>query len=513
MAHNHASWRVHYALAHFPTLYGARWRRSAIDCVRWRSTAFNGGLIQFSYKKKRIKQVCSQFILVLDSIAMAFMLPGDRLRVLQAWLQLNRVNRDRDIDVVQYLMFAEARRPRRRRRFWVRPWLERPPLHGQYERLMVEMTQEDPASFRNFLRMEPAMFRELLVRIGPRLQRKTTFWRQPLDAGLKLAITLRHLATGDSYMSLMYSFRVHSSTISLFVPEVCDAITELLEDEVITKPTTPDQWLEVAELLGTRWQVHHAPGALDGKHVRIRQPRRGGSLYFNYKHFHSIILLALADADYRFIWVDVGANGSASDCQVFNESDLKDCIHSRIIGFPAPSHLPNDNKNTPYFILGDDAFALRTWMMKPFPARNLTHDERIYNYRISRGRRVVENAFGILGNRFQCLLGTMQREPDNVVSLVMACICLHNLMRMRYPAAQNAALDMEGQNGQVIPGAWREGRNMLDLDIVTGGNRDTRAAKKQRLYLKHYFNSPAGSIPWQEDCIWEGQWLTFCSWI
>ena len=330
MAHNHASWRVHYALAHFPTLYGARWRRSAIDGVRWRSTAFNGGLIQFSYKKKRIKHVCSQFILVLDSSAMAFMLPGDRLRVLQAWLQLNRVNRDRDIDVVQYLMFAEARRPRRRRRFWVRPWLERRPLHGQYERLMVEMTQEDPASFRNFLRMEPAMFRELLVRIGPRLQRKTTFWRQPLDAGLKLAITLRHLATGDSYMSLMYSFRVHSSTISLFVPEVCDAITELLEDEVITKPTTLDQWLEVAELFGTRWQVHHA---LNGKHVRIRQPRRGGSLYFNYKHFHSIILLALADADYRFIWVDVGANGSASDCQVFNESDLKDCIDSRIIGF------------------------------------------------------------------------------------------------------------------------------------------------------------------------------------
>ena len=239
------------------------------------------------------------------------MLPDDHLRVLQAWLHLNRVNRGRDTDILQYLMFAEARRPRKRRRFWVGPWLERRPLHGQYERLMMEMTQEDPASFWNFLRMEPAMFRELLVRIGARLQRKTTLWRQPLDAGLKLAITLRHLATGDSYMSLVYSFREHSSTISLFVPEVCDAITELLDDEVITKPTAPDQWLEVAGLFGTRWQVHHVLGALDGKPVRIRQPKGGRPLYFNYKHFHSIILLAISDADYWFIWMDVGVNRSA----------------------------------------------------------------------------------------------------------------------------------------------------------------------------------------------------------
>ena len=72
-------------------------------------------------------------------------------------------------------MLSEPRRLRRRREVWVRPWLKRCPLHGQHERLMVELTKEHPSSFRNFLRMEQARFRELLVRVGPRLEKKNTF--------------------------------------------------------------------------------------------------------------------------------------------------------------------------------------------------------------------------------------------------------------------------------------------------------------------------------------------------
>ncbi len=59
---------------------------------------------------------------------------------------------------------------------------------------------------------------------------------------------------------------------------------------------------------------------MDGKHIAIKCPRGGGSLYFNYKKFHSIVLMALVDTDYKFIWIDVGANGSASDAQIFQSS-------------------------------------------------------------------------------------------------------------------------------------------------------------------------------------------------
>ena len=130
-------------------------------------------------------------------------------------------------------------------------------------------------------------------------------------------------------------------------------------------------------------------GSVDGKHVRIICPNNSGSVYYNYKHFYSILLFVLVDADYKFLWADVSGNGA-------NDSELKRRVEDGTIGWPDPAPIPGDNQPMPYFIVGDDAFALRKTMMKPYSRRNLGHDERIFNYRLSRARRVVENAFGIL---------------------------------------------------------------------------------------------------------------------
>ena len=116
-------------------------------------------------------------------------------------------------------------------------------------------------SFRNFVRVEPAMFRELLLRLRPRLEKIDTFFRKSLDPGLKLAITLRYLATGDSYRSLQYGFRVAFNTISRVIPEVCEALIEELAHEVMSCPTTPDEWNEVVSLFSSRWNFHHTIGA------------------------------------------------------------------------------------------------------------------------------------------------------------------------------------------------------------------------------------------------------------
>ena len=100
--------------------------------------------------------------------------------------------------------------------------------------------------------------------------------------------------------------------------------------------------------------------------MAIRCPKNGGSLYYNYKGFDSVILLALVDAKYKFMWVDVGTNGSSSDAQIFNECYLRSGIVDGTLDVPDAEPLPGDDRDMPYFLIGDDAFSLRTWLMKPF---------------------------------------------------------------------------------------------------------------------------------------------------
>ena len=81
---------------------------------------------------------------------------------------------------------------------------------------------------------------------------------------------------------------------------------------------------------------------------------------------------------------------------------------------------------------------------------------------------IVENAFGILANRFQCLLTTLQVGPVAAKNIIMACVTLHNLMRIRYPGLQNQYLDVEGEDHNVIHGAWRDAGVLADLASMKG---------------------------------------------
>lgn len=421
---------------------------------------------------------------------------AERLRLRRAFL------RQRLTILVAAATYDEydTRGGRRKRSVLVKPWLQRRVLHGQYDTLMVELIRESKGDFKSFLRMEPEMFREILVRLTPRIS-KSRERRPSLDPGLKLAITLRFLATGNSYHSLAFDFRVAHNTISLFMPQVCDAIVAEFKDDVISTPSTHEEWMDVANKFGQRWNFYHTCGALDGKHIAIKKPKHSGSRYYNYKGFFSIVLLGLVDAEYKFLWAHVGANGSSSDCGVFNRSSLEPALREGTLGLPPPEPLPHDDRDTPYFVVGDDAFPLRTYLMKPFPHRFLDHDERIFNYRCSRARRVVENAFGILAARFRCLLTTIQTAPANARKITKACLILHNLMRDRYPNLQNADLDQEDDQGDIIPGTWRNLGVLEDFNQLGRGPRGTREGKQLRVYLKHYYCSEVGRVPWQEAAI------------
>jgi acetoin utilization deacetylase AcuC-like enzyme len=89
---------------------------------------------------------------------------------------------------------------------------------------------------------------------------------------------------------------------------------------VIQCPTTTEEWTAIAEHFEKRWQFPHRCGALDGKHVVVTCPWNTGSVYRNYKDFFSIVIMALVDADCKFLWIDVGSDGSSNDASICNVS-------------------------------------------------------------------------------------------------------------------------------------------------------------------------------------------------
>ena len=235
----------------------------------------------------------------------------------------------------------------------------------------------------------------------------------------------RFLATGDSYTTIAASFRTHKSTICKIVLETCDAIWRNLQPKALPTPTA-ESWKEIAKDFYHFWQFPNCVGARDGKHIIIQALALSGSLYrvtkkktgpnsnyskytgpvffgspYNYKNTHSIVLLAVADAQCKFVHVDVGACGRQSDGSVFSNSSLNQSLLSNTINLPPPSNLPNTELTLPYVFVGNEAFPLTPNLMRPFPGRNLSHDKRIFNYRLSRARRIVENTFGILSTKWR----------------------------------------------------------------------------------------------------------------
>ena len=92
---------------------------------------------------------------------------------------------------------------------------------------------------------------------------------------------------------------VGHSTIGYILRRVCRAIWATLKKKSFPD-LTEDRWKEIAEGFQNRTQFPNCLGAIDGKHVRIRKPAMSGSLFYNYKNYYSIVLLAIADANYKF---------------------------------------------------------------------------------------------------------------------------------------------------------------------------------------------------------------------
>lgn len=266
----------------------------------------------------------------------------------------------------------------------------------------------------------------------------------------------------------------------------------------IQTPSTSEEWEAIAEKFNELWNYPNCIGAVDGKHVTMVAPPNAGSVFYNYKGTHSIILMGITDAEYKLIYVDVGRNGRFSDGGVFNRSSFVHAMDSNRLNLPQPKALPGRELKVPYVLVADDAFAMRSNVMKPYSLRNLTMMQRVHNYRLSRARRVIENVFGIMSARFRVLLKPIQLDAEKTKKVTLACCVLHNFLivnnKQKYAPARS--FDRVNAEGEFVDGDWRAdiGNGMLPLQSVP--LNPTNDAKAIRAEFEQYFANE-GEFAWQ----------------
>ena len=200
----------------------------------------------------------------------------------------------------------------------------------------------------------------------------------------------------------------------------------------------------------------------------------------------------------RFLYVSVGSMGSESDGGIFASSDLGTLLRRQAETgdvLPPPRALPGTDIVLPHFLVGDEAFPLKRNLLRPFPRTSLTGLEadtrRVFNYRLSRARRCIENAFGILAQRWRIYRGAVGCAPERVTVLVKATCVLHNLLRQREIEAGGAC----GGGCALVPDQQQNIPTLKDITRA-GTNTHSREAAHIRQKLSDYVNG-AGSVPWQ----------------
>ena len=137
-------------------------------------------------------------------------------------------------------------------------------------------------------------------------------------------------------------------------------------------------------------------------------------MYYNYKKCYSVVLMAVVDAHYNFVVVDFGGYGKQSDGNVLANSTFGKKLLNMYLALPPPEPITGTSElRLPFIFVGDEAFPLLPNILRPYPGDYIPYEKSVYNCRLSRARRVVENAFGILASKFRCLRRPMIMSPNN----------------------------------------------------------------------------------------------------
>ena len=264
----------------------------------------------------------------------------------------------------------------------------------------------------------------LCTRLRPSIQRHDTQLRHSICVEHRVAITLWCLATCGEYRTIAHLFGVARCTVCIVVHDTCKAIVDFLLKTYIKFPQG-DELSRVVEGFKSKWGMIQCAGSIDGCHIPVLPPALNHTDYYNRKGRYSKLVQAIVDHNYLFTDVCVGWPGSVHDARVLvNSSVYRKANRKEILCGEPFQH----DGIIPIFLVGDSAYPLTSWIMKPFAHNStLTTSQRSFNYHLSRAHIVVENAFGRLKARWRRLMKRNDMNIENVPCVITACCILHNI--------------------------------------------------------------------------------------
>lgn len=309
--------------------------------------------------------------------------------------------------------------------------------------------------FRKNFRVTRRVHRYLVQKLGPYIGRQENNYNITITVEERVLIALTVLASNAELQLIANMFGLGKSTVQEIFHDFTTAVCNILRPIHIRVPDE-FEFQMIEELFEANHRFPMVVGAIDGTHVEFECPKALKEDYFCYKRYCSVLTLAICDADTRVWWLKTGIPGRSNDAGAWNDSEIK-------VDFDEGRILPDirrriANLDVPYVILGDGAFGIKSYLLKPYAVHD---DPRIvkYNEMHACARQTIERSFGIIKNRHRRIMYTVTFDLKNIPDIIETCFVLHNI-----------CLEFEGE---FVPFVDEDGNIEEMIDVVTDEDDDS----------------------------------------
>lgn len=323
-----------------------------------------------------------------------------------------------------------------RKRIWCKPrssdWWER-----------VVLDEFQPNDWLENFRMSKETFFHVCNKLKPMVSRRNTHLRPALPLEKRVAVAFWRLATNVEYRTISHLFGIGRSTVCKCVREVCHAIVTLLKPLYLSLPSN-DGFEMTAQRFVRKWNFPQCVGVIDSCHIPISAPPQYHRDFLNGKGWHSVVLQGVVDDTGKFWDVCTGSSGSSLDAKILRNSDLWTTATERRL-------FPDCSKNiigTPvnYLLIGSSSYPLQEWLLKPYSEMEaLTPHQLVFNYTLSQAHAIIDDTFGRLKARWQCLLKRNDCSLELIPTMITACCILHNVCEKHNDGFNSEWLGVLGQ--------------------------------------------------------------------